>query len=103
MSNGDPPPVSASSYIIICNGRIERAAAANSEGEIVAASRCAAQLCSFIESNAAQFDPSDCHQISVLQHELMDHVMGTHHLTPARVTEKVDQLFAEFDELEDKY
>lgn len=99
MSNGDPPPASTSTYIIICSIRTEILAAKDSTAKIVITNRGAAQLCSFIESNH-DINKADFHPISVLQHELMDGILT---LKKSEVDAKVAEMFELFDELEDKY
>lgn len=98
MSNGHPP-LSTASYIIICSGRTDVLAAKDSVEKIVATNRCAAQLCSFIESNH-EITEGDFSAISDLQHELMD---GISSLKKQEVDTKVAEMFDLFDALEDKY
>lgn len=100
MSNGGPPPVSGSSYIIICNGRIGVAAGKGLEAKICAASNCAAQLCSFIESSYEGVDKADFGPVSELQHYLMDNLKT---IRPKECDEKIAGLFDLLDALEDKY
>ena len=72
MSNGDPPPVSSSAYIIICSGRTEVNLAKDADTIIMAAVRTAAQTCAFLEikKKATATDMAD---ITRLQHWLMEH------------------------------
>ena len=98
MSNGHPP-VSDASYIIICSGRTDVLAAKDSVEKIVAANRCAANLCAFLQSNH-EVTSGDFADISAIQHELMDGMLT---LKKNEVDAKVEQMFALFDELEDKY
>lgn len=93
------PPVSSSPYIIICSGRTEVLAAKDAVGKIVAANRCAKDLCSFIESTHT-VAPGDFESVSAKQHELMDG-MGT--MSKREVDEQVEAMFELLDELEDKF
>lgn len=106
MTHGGPHPQSSASYIIICSGRIAVAIANKIEDKIDAASKCAAQLCSFIESTANELNSKDFLPIQTLQHELMDHLLGideSRKLKDVDIEHKIAEMFLEFDALEDKY
>lgn len=104
MSNGDPPPQSAAPYIIICSGRMAVANAKSPEEKAVAVSLCAGQLCSYMGIRyRSSLDPADMHNISMLQHELMDYLDGKISLTKSQVDAKVEELIVAFYVLEQKY
>lgn len=69
--SGDPPPMSAAPYIIICSIRTQLAAAKDSVEKIVVVNHGAAQLCSFMQANY-DAQSADFKDISDLQHSLMD-------------------------------
>jgi hypothetical protein len=96
-------PISGSPYIIICATRTAVAAENDPIKKIVAVSKGACDLAWFMQSYYKHFQPVDLHPISVIQHQLMDHITGVHPLTPEEITTKIDGLFAEMDSLEDKY
>lgn len=96
-------PVSGAPYIIVCDSRIGIATASDENGKIQAASRGAAQLTSFMQGYYKNFKDSDCVNISVIQHELMDHVLGKVPLTSEQVTAKIKGLISEMYGLEKKY
>lgn len=96
-------PVSGSSYIIICNGRIAIALASDEARKICAASQSATQLVSFMQIHYTKFKDSDCLNISALQHALMDHVTGVLPLGPAQVNEKIKAMVKEMYELEKRF
>lgn len=99
MSEPDDPPQSAAPYIIICSGRTQVLAAKDPVGQIVAVNQCAADLCSFLQSNY-DTNPADFQAISIKQHELMDGMLT---LKRSEVDAKIAEMFVLFDELEDKY
>lgn len=92
-------PDSNTPYIIICNGRIAVMAAKDVIQQIVAASQCATDLCSFM-GLAYSLNPLDLHPISQIQHYLMDHADT---LSKKDAQGKIDELFTFLDALEDKY
>lgn len=96
-------PVSGSPYIIICSSRINIALASDEGGKVKAVSDGAAQLVSFMEAYYKHFDKADCTPVSIIQHELMDHVNGKVLLTPDQVEAKIKGLVKEMYTLEKKY
>lgn len=99
MSNGDPPPMSGSPYIIICSIRTELLAAKNAVEKIVVVNHGAGWLCSFMEL-AFEAKPEDFAEISKLQHELMDGMMT---LSKDEVDDLCKQMIKLFYILEKKY
>lgn len=99
MSHGGPHPGSSAQYIIICSGRIRAQAAKSPEAKIVAASDCAAQLCSFIESKH-DVGKTDFALVSTLQQGLMDGMVS---ISKEQAEAKVAELFVQLDELEQKF
>lgn len=99
MSNGDPPPTSAAPYIIICSRRTQASGTKDPIGKIIAASRCAAELCAFIEANNT-IQPGDFAAVSAFQHEMMDNM---HSWSKDEAVAKVEEMFALLDDLEDKF
>lgn len=99
MSNGNPPPVSGSSYIIICSRRIQVKLAKTAAEIVIAVSSGAGELCAFMELkfNAT---PADMAAISQLQHFLMDNADA---LRWHEAHEKAEEMFALLTELEHKY
>jgi hypothetical protein len=96
-------PVSGSPYIIICSVETEVATAENRSKKIVAVSKGAERLVSWMQSYYDSFDPNDALSISTIQHQLMDFAKGETQLTHQQVDNMIDALLAEFHELEDKY
>lgn len=96
-------PESSSPYIIICSVETEVAAASSRSEKIVAVSKGAERLVSWMQAYYAEFDPHDTLPISVLQHQLMDFIKGDIDLTHQQVDDKIEGLITEFHELEDKY
>lgn len=99
-----PEGGSRAPYIIICNGRIDLAAARNNIEMIQAASRAATSLVSYYGDKLTY---TDTKPISKLQHEMMDLVtssasdrMPQTHRSP---DEMVDEMFALLDALEQKF
>ena len=96
--------MSLASYIIICNGRIDLAAAKNSVEMIQAASETAMRLVSYYGD---RLSAADTQPISKLQHEMMD-LMNGKALAGTKATgyrsadEMVDEMFALLDALEEK-
>ena len=96
-------PVSGSPYIIICDSRIGVAVADDEFGKIRAVSDGAAMLTAFMQSHYKHFELADCAPISIIQHELMDHVLDKIPLTPEQVEAKIKGLVKEMYVLEKKY
>lgn len=71
MSNGDPPPVSSSPYIIICSRRTQVKLAKDAGDIVMAASLAAAEVCSFMEMKF-HVKAEDMVDITKLQHDLME-------------------------------
>lgn len=86
-------------YIIICNGRIDVAAAKNTIQLIQAASHTATDLVKYYGDKLTDVDTKP---ISTLQHEMMDSVQATAHAQTRDPSEMVDEMFALLDALEDK-
>lgn len=99
MSNGDPPPASTATYIIICSRRTAVAAAKTVQEKIVNASMCAAELCSFIETQH-DVQPADFAAVSALQHEMMDNLQVW---KEKEAEAKIAEMFDLLDALEDKF
>lgn len=96
-------PVSGSPYIIICSIETDVAVAENRQKKIVAVSKGAERLVSWMQSFYDHFDPHDAQAISTIQHQLMDFVKGEIQLSHQQVDQKIEALLTEFHELEDKY
>lgn len=94
-----PPPISGSSYIIICSIRTELLAAKDAVEKIVIVNRGAGWLCSFMEL-AYEAKPEDLAEISVLQHTLMDGILT---LSKDEVESKCTEMVKLFYRLEKKY
>lgn len=94
-----PPPVSSSSYIIICSIRTELLAAKDAVEKIVIVNRGAGWLCSFMELNY-EAKAEDFITISNLQHELMDGIVT---LSKEEVDAKCKQMVKLFYQLEKQY
>lgn len=97
------PPDSAAPYIIICSVETDVAAADSRIKKVVAVSKGAERLVSWMQGYYDNFNLADTHAISALQHQLMDFVKGETQMTHQQVDQKIDALLVEFHELEDKY
>lgn len=95
--------MSVASYIIICNGRIDLAAAKNSTEMIQAASRAATDLVTYYGDKLGSQDAAP---ITDLQHKMMDVLSGAVREHPKAdyrsPIEMVDEMFAHLDALEKK-
>lgn len=96
-------PISAAPYIIICSVETEVAVADSRAKKIVAVSKGAERLVSWMQSFYSQFNPVDAQTISTLQHQLMDFVKGETQMSHQQVDEKIGTLLSAFHALEDKY
>src|SRR5258706_4129310 len=99
MDDPSDPPISGSSYIIICSGRTAVMAAKDPEAKITFVSLCAALLCSFLETKHA-VAPGDFKEVSDLQHEMMDNM---YKWNKTQAAEKCAEMFRLLDELEEKF
>jgi hypothetical protein len=105
MSNGDPDPISGAPYIIICSGRTEVALSNDYDSKVLAASRCAARFAAFMGltyPSSADF-VSDLRPTTTIQHQLMNHAIGTHSLSHSQLDQKFVDLFAAMSEMEGEY
>lgn len=97
-------PVSGSSYIIICNGRIDLSQAKTPEAQIAAASRCAADTCAYIGTRyRASFNHADLAPVTAIQHSLMDSLISGEKLDKDETEQKCAALIDELTVLEHKY
>lgn len=105
MSNGDPPPVSESPYIIICSGRTEVALAKNYDDKVIAATQCSARFAAFMGIQYGKSDDfaEDLRPITTIQHQLMNHAIGQHNLTHNELDTKFSDLWAAMTVMEGEY
>lgn len=105
MTHGGPHPTSGSSYIIICNGRIGVAATKDINEKIAAASKCARDLACYLSLRYYRvgFDTADLIPLQLLQHKLMDHLIGDEKLKDEDISVIIGSMFDEFEGLEEKY
>lgn len=100
-----PEGGSRAPYIIICNGRIDLAAAKNGTEAIQAASSAAMRLTSYYGDKVSR---ADTYAISKLQHEMMELLTGnapagTHANGFRSASEMADEMFAQLDKLEKQH
>lgn len=105
MSNGDPPPISETPYIIICSGRTGVALATTYDEKVIAATTCSARFAAFMGIKYGESDDftNDLRPITVIQHELMNHAIGQHKLSHEELDQKFTDLFAAMTTLEGEY
>lgn len=97
-------PVSGSSYIIICNGRIAMGLAQSPEDKVIAASACAAAVCAYIGARyRSTFVHADLLPVTAIQHPLMDKVINGEKLDKAETEAKCAALIDALVVLEHKY
>lgn len=102
MSNGEPPPTSGSSYIIICSGRIAVEAAHSAMDKAVAASTCAARFAAFMSGNYGESMEDAIKPLAAIQHHLMNLVKAPH-LDQSEAEATIKALFDEMSRLETQY